>query len=163
MRLYKGKRQGDVAFCVTETQFKHYKIKSQPKVGKLYDLENDLSRKWREFLKEKESISGLDLESLQKRDWEDFVDKISYYIPRAFNRKKFSVKVNATAPQKALISLQEIDGSATLCIEVGDENFEMYIKKEGKVNKLSSNYVKDEWKKFTFSTADKLFFLKEVD
>lgn len=163
LRLYKGKRKGDVAFYVAESQLKHYKVKSQPKVGKLYDLENDLSKKWRDFLKEKESTTSFDLEALSKREWKDFIDAIDFYIPKNFNRKGFSVKVNATTPQKATISMHEIEGSATMCIEVGDNLFSIYIKKDGKIHKISSDYIEQEWEKFKILTSDKLFAIMETD
>ena len=162
-RLYKGKKIGDVAMSVSEVEMKHYTIKAISKIGKIYNLQNDLSKQWRAFLKEKEKQTGIDFEFISKQDWKDFVDRISCYIPNSFNKTKYSINVNTRIPQNASIQMDEINGDATWCIDLTEESISLYVKKNDQTRKMTSKCIEEEWRKFMALTSDKIFATIETD
>lgn len=162
-RLYKGKKAGDVAISISETEMKHYNVKTISKIGKVYNLQNDLSKQWKRFLKEKEKQTGIDFEFLTKKDWKYFVDQISCYIPSNFNKTKYSISVNTNIPQNASIRMHEINGDATWCIDLTEESISLYVKKNDQIRKLTSSYIEDEWKRLMALTSDRIFATIETD
>ena len=156
-RLYRGKKIGDVAMTVSEKEMKHYSIKKVPNIGTIYNIQNDLTKQWKAFLKEKKKQTSLDFEFLSKNDWRLFVDRISCYIPNNFNKTKYTINVNTKIPQHAEIQMQEIDGDATWCIDIIEENLSLYVIKNDKIRNITSKYIEDEWKKFLILTSDKIF------
>lgn len=162
LRLYQGQRRGDVLFHITDTSMKHYKKKVDAKHGTSYLLINDLSKMWRTFLKEKEHLTGIDLEALTKNDWKDFVSTIQFYLLSAFNTKNFSVKIINKKPQQAIITFPNKENSTTLNLEMSDEHFQMYVDTDKAKRYLHCDYIQNAWKKFISRASDFHFEKAEV-
>lgn len=162
-RLYRGRKKGDVAMSISEKEMKHYDIQTVQKLGKIYNLQNDLTKQWKSFLKEKEKHTGLDFEFLTKKDWKHFIENISCYIPNNINKTKYTIQVNTNIPQNASIRMDSLDGDAVWCIDLAENNISLYVKRNEDIIKITSNYIEREWEKFVSLTSDRIFATIETE